>query len=141
MKIKKPSLKGMSCTEYLGRFRKDKFIEQGHNSSRAMHTLSKDEMGGGGGGGSPRPRTSSPAAPRSETEYWNNRKIQATNKMMEFAEKEARGGLNQQERLSLRDLFYGIKNGKPNQPKPIGGQTGYSQEVQRIKSKLNKGEK
>ena len=33
MKIKKPSLSGMSCTEYLGRFKKDEFIQQGHNFS------------------------------------------------------------------------------------------------------------
>lgn len=33
MKIKKPSLTGMSCTEYLGRFQKDEFIQQGHNFS------------------------------------------------------------------------------------------------------------
>lgn len=31
MKIKKPSLKGMKNTEYLGRFQKDEFIQQGHN--------------------------------------------------------------------------------------------------------------
>lgn len=30
--MKKPSIKGMKCTEYLGRFKKDKFIQDGHNT-------------------------------------------------------------------------------------------------------------
>lgn len=30
--VKKPSLRGMSNTAYLGRFRKDKFIQEGHNT-------------------------------------------------------------------------------------------------------------
>jgi inorganic triphosphatase YgiF len=33
MKIKKPSLKGMKNTEYLGHFAKDEYIQQGHNFS------------------------------------------------------------------------------------------------------------
>lgn len=33
MKIKKPSMKGMKCTEYLGHFKQDKFLKQGHNDS------------------------------------------------------------------------------------------------------------
>jgi hypothetical protein len=33
MKIKKPSLKGIKNTEYLGHFAQDKYIEKGHNLS------------------------------------------------------------------------------------------------------------
>lgn len=33
MKIKKPSLKGMKHTEYLGHFAQDKYMEKGHNLS------------------------------------------------------------------------------------------------------------
>jgi hypothetical protein len=33
MKIKKPSLKGMKNTKYLGHFAQDKYIQQGHNFS------------------------------------------------------------------------------------------------------------
>lgn len=33
MKIKKPSLKGMNNTKYLGHFAEDKYIQQGHNDS------------------------------------------------------------------------------------------------------------
>ena len=33
MKIKKPSLKGMKNTEYLGHFAQDEYIQQGHNFS------------------------------------------------------------------------------------------------------------
>ena len=32
--IKRPSLKGMKNTGYLGRFSKDKFLQQGHNQFR-----------------------------------------------------------------------------------------------------------
>lgn len=35
MNIKKPSLKGMKNCEYLGRFCKDEFIQQGHNMFRS----------------------------------------------------------------------------------------------------------
>jgi hypothetical protein len=38
MNIKKPSVRGMKHVGYLGRFQKDKFIQQGHNSKP------KDEM-------------------------------------------------------------------------------------------------
>jgi len=34
--MKKPSLKGMKNCEYLGRFSKDEFIQQGHNSFGAI---------------------------------------------------------------------------------------------------------
>lgn len=33
MKIKKPTMSGIKNTEYLGRFKKDKFIQQGHNGT------------------------------------------------------------------------------------------------------------
>ena len=33
MKIKKPSVKGMKHTEYLGHFAKDKYMCEGHNTS------------------------------------------------------------------------------------------------------------
>ena len=36
MKIKKPSLKGMKNTKYLGHFAKDEYIQQGHNFSGTM---------------------------------------------------------------------------------------------------------
>ncbi len=36
MKIKKPSLKGMKNTEYLGHFKEDKYIQDGHNFSGGM---------------------------------------------------------------------------------------------------------
>lgn len=34
MKIKKPSLSGQKNCEYLGRFSKDEFIQQGHNGTK-----------------------------------------------------------------------------------------------------------
>lgn len=36
MKIKKPSLKGMKHTKYLGHFAQDKYIRDGHNFSGSM---------------------------------------------------------------------------------------------------------
>lgn len=53
MKIKKPSLTGMKHTEYLGRFKKDKFIQDGHNTYDEKDRLVNkgDDMGGGGGPG------------------------------------------------------------------------------------------
>lgn len=36
MKIKRPSLKGMKNTKYLGHFAQDKYIEKGHNLSGVL---------------------------------------------------------------------------------------------------------
>lgn len=36
MSIKKPSLKGMANTKYLGHFAQDKYIQQGHNFSGSL---------------------------------------------------------------------------------------------------------
>lgn len=38
---KKPSLKGMANTGYLGHFAQDKFIQQGHNDSGSMPIASE----------------------------------------------------------------------------------------------------
>lgn len=68
MKIKKPSVKGMKNVGYLGRFQKDKFIQDGHNTGPKTPRdvlMNKDEStGGGGGGGSPRGAKGRPSGAR-----------------------------------------------------------------------------
>lgn len=64
--IKKPSIKGMSNMKHLGRFTKDKFIQQGHNGflgdlwdvasfpvtgpAKLLNSALGNPFGGGGGG-------------------------------------------------------------------------------------------
>jgi hypothetical protein len=47
MKIKKPSLKGMKHTKYLGHFAQDKYIEKGHNLSGVLPMTREVQMAAG----------------------------------------------------------------------------------------------
>jgi hypothetical protein len=72
MKIKRPSVKGMKHVGYLGRFQKDKFIQDGHNTGPDKLLRPGDEdifgvkiAGGGGGarsGARPSTSTTTPSA-------------------------------------------------------------------------------
>lgn len=45
MKAKKPSLRGMRNCDYLGHFRKDKYISEGHNTSGGVIEWWKKHFG------------------------------------------------------------------------------------------------
>jgi hypothetical protein len=47
MKIKKPSLKGMKNTKYLGHFAQDKYIQKGHNLSGVLPMTQQVQMSAG----------------------------------------------------------------------------------------------
>jgi hypothetical protein len=47
MKIKKPSLKGMKDTKYLGHFAQDKYIQKGHNLSGVLPMTQQVQMAAG----------------------------------------------------------------------------------------------
>lgn len=47
MKIKRPSLKGMKNTKYLGHFAQDKYIEKGHNLSGVLPMTREVQMAQG----------------------------------------------------------------------------------------------